>query len=212
MEILAHRGFWTSPEEKNTLLSMERAFRSGLGVETDLRDYRGRLVISHNVADETSPDAEEMFRLYRRSGCAGTLALNVKADGIQVLIKPLLEKYGIDRYFLFDMSVPELVVNEREKLLFYTRHSDVEHECVMYEQAGGVWLDSFYDEQWLTKEIIQQHLGKNKKMCIVSPELHGYNYKAVWAMLKENGYHHSELVMLCTDVPDKAKEYFYGKD
>lgn len=209
MDILAHRGLWKSPEEKNKMLSLERAFKSGFGIETDLRDYAGNLVISHDLADGGSCYAEELFAAYRDYGENSILALNVKADGIQGLLKPLLEKYDIKRYFLFDMSIPELVVNARESLLFYTRHSDIENECVMYEQAKGVWLDSFYDKYWLTRDIIERHLMNNKAICIVSPELHGYSYEFAWKMLKENGYHKNRLISLCTDMPNKAKEFFY---
>ena len=210
MNILAHRGLWKTPEEKNKMFSIERAFASGFGVETDLRDYDGTLVISHDIADAGCCRAEELFKFYRDSGSHSILALNVKADGIQILLKPLLEKYQIKKYFLFDMSIPELVVNARESLPFYTRHSDIENECVMYEKAKGVWLDSVYDKCWLTRDIIGRHLMNNKELCIVSPELHGYAYEPTWKMLKDNFYHESGLISLCTDEPNKAKEFFYA--
>ena len=50
MQILAHRGLWTQTEEKNTVSAIKYAFQSGFGIETDLRDFQEKLVISHNVA------------------------------------------------------------------------------------------------------------------------------------------------------------------
>ena len=46
--ILAHRGFWTEPAEKNSREALERAFREGFGIETDIRDRNGALVVSHD--------------------------------------------------------------------------------------------------------------------------------------------------------------------
>ena len=212
MEILAHRGFWKTPQEKNRATALCRAFENGFGIETDIRDYRGQLVISHNVAEEGALPAEEMFKAYTELGKPGTLALNVKADGIQVLLEPLLEKYGIEKYFLFDMSVPELIVNDSRGLTYFTRHSDVEDICVMYDRASGVWMDSFYDFHWLSVDKMRRHIDAGKTICIVSPELHGQAHLETWNMLKEHHLSEMDSVILCTDYPDRAKEYFYGKD
>lgn len=208
MEILAHRGLWKTQEDRNTINSIYLALDKGFGIETDIRDFNGKLVISHNIADELCPSVEEVFKIYSDKGYKSQLALNVKADGIQDILKPLLEKYHISNYFLFDMSIPELVVYEREKFNYYTRQSDIENVGVMYKHANGVWLDSFYDEHWITSDIIENHLAHNKQICIVSPELHGYTYEETWKMMKENKYYKSDLVSLCTDKPDLARSYF----
>lgn len=208
MKIIAHRGFWQKESEKNTLLALRRALDNGFGIETDLRDYCGKLVISHNISDDKSPLAEDIFNYYETIKSKAVLALNVKADGIQVLLKPLLEKYQILNYFLFDMSIPELVVNVKEKLKFYTRHSDIENECVMYDKACGVWVDSFYCNRWLSIDKIKSHLDSGKSVCIVSPELHSNDYKAVWELIKKENLHNNIHLSLCTDLPMIAREYF----
>lgn len=43
------------------------------------------------------------------------MVLNGKADGI----RPLLKKYAIQNYFLFDMLEPEKDVNTEKELAFY---------------------------------------------------------------------------------------------
>ena len=212
MKFLAHRGRWFQVEEKNSLSAIQSAFEHGYGIETDIRDFNGQLVISHNVATEESPSAREMLKIYRETGCESMLALNVKADGIQVLLEPLLEEYQIKNYYLFDMSIPELIVNEAQGLRYYTRHSDVEPVCVMYDRAAGVWMDSFYDEQWLKTDAIAEHLQAGKEVAIVSPELHGKEHLETWRRLKESGLTDAENLYLCTDRPDEAKEYFYGEN
>lgn len=209
MKILAHRGFWKEEREKNTEAALLRAFEHGYGIETDIRDYQGKLVISHNIADYACPLLETLLKAYKEKGYTTEVALNIKADGLQSMLMPLLQKYKINNYFLFDMSVPELVVYEREKFVFYTRQSDIEFP-LLFDKASGVWLDSFYNSQWIQPQIIETLLSSNKKVCIVSPELHGYKYSGVWEMLKQQEYFKSDLISLCSDKPDLAEEFFYG--
>lgn len=209
MQILAHRGLWKTENEKNSFLSISKAFKEGFGIETDIRDYCGKLVVSHDIADEKSITLESVFEEYIQYGGNSVIALNVKADGIQKLLMPLLEKYKVNNYFLFDMSIPEMVVNSEKMLKCYTRNSDIEEKCVLYDIAEGVWLDYFYNRKWLTNIIVEEHLKNNKKVCIVSPELHGYEYRFIWEMLKINSYHKNEFIALCTDKPDEARRYFY---
>jgi nucleoside-diphosphate-sugar epimerase len=49
MNIISHRGFWLKDEEKNTIQAFERSFEFGFGTETDIRDYKGELVISYDM-------------------------------------------------------------------------------------------------------------------------------------------------------------------
>ena len=212
MKILAHRGLWTRPEEKNTLSSLTKALEKGFGIETDFRDYKERLVISHNVASPFSPSAEDFFRWYSETKRTEFLALNVKADGIQFLMKPLLLKYGITNYALFDSSVPEMVVNRAESLAFLSRRSDIEPEPVLYSSAIGVWMDSFFDESWLTLDKIRYFLKDGKKVVLVSSDLHGKPYESLWGKINQRDLINISDFMLCTDHPLEAKEYFYGKN
>ncbi|MGH2941268.1 MAG: phosphodiesterase, partial [Solirubrobacteraceae bacterium] len=48
MEPLAHRGLWLAPEQRNTLAAFYDAFEHGCGVEIDVRDLDGALVVSHD--------------------------------------------------------------------------------------------------------------------------------------------------------------------
>ena len=90
MIILSHRGYWKTAEEKNTLKAFERSFSMGFGTETDIRDYECELVISHDIADEKSIKLEDFFRIYDDFNKSLPLALNIKADGLQLKLKSLL--------------------------------------------------------------------------------------------------------------------------
>lgn len=212
MDIIAHRGIWYKTEEKNSFNAIREAIDNVFGVEIDIRDYCGNLVVSHDIADESCVSLAKVFQYYNEVNSTVQLALNIKADGIQKLLISLLNHYKISNYFLFDMSIPELVVNEKEKLNFYTRHSDIESECVLYDKAAGIWLDSFYDEHWLKKDIIKQHIFNNKPVCIISPEIHGYDYMDTWNIIRSFKNEKYDMITLCTDIPDKAKEFFNGKN
>lgn len=208
MKIIAHRGYWKLESEKNTKEALVNAFKNNFGIETDIRDRNGSLVISHDIPNEKSILFEEILIEYKKLNSNSILELNIKADGIQQLVKDLMKKHKISNYFVFDMSIPEIVISKKIGINFFTRHSDIEKECVLYEDAIGVWLDSFYDENWLIPEIINYHLDNKKKISIISSEIHGFDNKKMWEMLKKNNFHKNSEIYLCTDLPLKAKEYF----
>ena len=209
MQILSHRGFWTQPAEKNSFAALERSLLRGFGLETDFRDLDGELVVSHDPPRAGAMRAAEFFALYRRVNNPDLpLALNIKADGLQALLKLLLDEAGIDNYFVFDMSVPDTLQWARAGMPYFVRHSEYEPEPVCYEGAAGVWLDEFKGH-WIGAGLIDHHLSAGKRVCIVSPELHGRRHQPVWedyrsfgALLENPG------LMLCTDLPEEARKFF----
>ena len=210
MEIIAHRGFWKTEEERNQKEAFERATNVGIGTETDFRDYQEKLAISHNVADSTCMSADDFFAMYSGTKC--TLALNVKADGIQQLLKELLTKHNITNYFCFDMSIPDTLEYIKSDLKFFVRESEYEAINSLYDKADGVWADGFEGDDWITPEYIKKHRNNGKKVCIVSSDLHKRDYMALWKRINNKEILDDCGVILCTDYPNKAKEFFYGKD
>ncbi len=209
MQIIAHRGFWKTQEEKNSRVALARAMECGYGFETDFRDFGGKVLISHNppIGDELT--ADELFRLYAESGRKGTLALNIKADGLQDMMRDLLEKYGIENYFLFDMSVCDTIPYIERKMKIASRSSEFEPYLPFYKDSEVVWVD-YFDGRTNIVDELRKYIADGKIPCVVSPELHGLPYEPMWQMLNEqivNGKIVNDI-MLCTDVPDKAEQYF----
>lgn len=200
MQILAHRGYWIKEEEKNTKIAFERAFDNNFGIETDLRDIKGTIVISHNMPKGNEMTFEELLQLL--NGRNYTLALNIKADGQADEIKRLLNKYNHTNYFTFDMSIPEMVYQHKVSLNVFTGISDIIPQPILYDKADGVWLDCFNSDWFGEKDIIRIKEA-NKKVCIVSPDLHKREYKNVWER-----YKNLSDIMICTDYPEEAKEFF----
>ena len=208
MIILAHRGYWNNLKERNSLQALRKALESGFGFESDVRDYKEKLVISHNIADSSSPDAEEVFKWLYEFRDKYTFAINIKADGLKDILHGFIRLYGITNYFLFDMSVPQMVEFREMGLKYFSRQSEVEPRPCMYDDASGVWVDGFYSTDWITKDLLETHIKNGKEICLVSPDLHGKeNYKDFWQKIKSFNVD-TKYTMLCTDHPQEAREFF----
>ncbi len=206
IKIIAHRGFWLKPEEKNTLGAFERALQNGFGIETDFRDLSGELMISHDIATDDCMKASIFFDLCNQYPNTDPHAINIKADGLQNLIAPYLALWNPDRYFVFDMSVPDTLGYIKKNLNTFTRLSEYESYQDFDGKAPGIWLDGFHAE-WYGMEQINQYLALGKSVAIVSPELHARDHQALWAKIKSL-YTEGMSIMLCTDLPLEAKKYF----
>lgn len=207
MDIIAHRGFWDKADERNTPIALRYALESGFGFESDIRDYEGELVISHNIADGSCQRAEEVLKWLSEFGDRYCFAINIKADGLKDKLAEMLRRYGIANYFTFDMSVPQTVEYAEMGLTYFTRQSEVERSPILYDNAAGVWIDGFWGTDWITEDLLRRHIESGKRVCMVSPELHHREYRSFWEKLRyfELAWEH---VLLCTDRPREAAEFF----
>jgi glycerophosphoryl diester phosphodiesterase len=208
MKILSHRGYWKTVQEKNTLSAFKRSFDLGFGVETDFRDHNGQLVVFHDLPNSESMRADKMFEMMSLVDSSLPLAINIKADGLQDLLKCAIKKFQIRDYFLFDMSVPDAIVSIKNGLRVFTRQSDLEKHPAFYAEADGVWIDAFYNDGWINEDIIKSHLNAGKSVCLVSPEVHKRFHLNLWNRLKVNQLFNDNSVLLCTDLPEDAAKFF----
>ena len=223
MECLAHRGLWNEPAEKNSLVAFQRALQAGFGIETDLRDHAGTVVISHDPPGggcEPELTFEEFLQIYCDSGATGTLALNIKADGLYADVFRLLQAFAIQSYFVFDMSIPDMLGYLKLGMNCFSRQSEFETPSFIKQKAGfsetrptfphatGIWLDSF-SSIWYSTDLVRDHLDSGLDVCLVSPELHGRDPYPWWDELRkfretvqpDNNEAFGKL-MLCTDFPN----------
>jgi len=203
VQIVAHRGVWQTPEQGNQWPALAGAWSQRWGVETDIRDYRGELIVHHDVppASLTAPTRlSEVLAGFVRAGQPAWLALNIKSDGLAEAIAAAAQPLGLSRYFCFDMSIPDSLPYLRRGVPVFVRQSEYELEPALYEQAAGIWLDSFSSD-WFSAELIRQHLRRGKHVCVVSPELHRRDPLRVWSSVAEaaaSASDHAQL-MICTD-------------
>lgn len=199
MEIISHRGYWKDTSEKNTEAAFRRSFEMQFGTETDVRDDKGELVISHDC-----PTGGEMPFKHFINLAKSTLALNIKSDGLAEKLKQQMASYK-NQWFVFDMSVPDMRSHFKAGNPVFTRMSEVEQHPAWIEKSAGVWLDGF-ESEWYSNDTILTLIRKGKKVCVVSPELHGRQHNELWKMLKE--IKSNDQLILCTDRPEEARSFF----
>ncbi|WP_276973438.1 hypothetical protein [Tatumella ptyseos] len=209
MQILSHRGLWTTAEEKNSLQAFCQSFSAGFGTETDVRDYCGELVISHDIPHQGCLLLRDFFELFVSYDPLLPLALNIKSDGLAEALKNLLREYNIHNYFCFDMSVPDMLSYISAGVNVFARLSEFERENSLLSQVQGIWLDNFINDQ-CDGERIQRLIVRGLPVCCVSPELHQRDPAEYWQQLRKvaGGLPVTDALMLCTDVPDQAREVF----
>ncbi len=208
--ILAHRGLWQRKKAKNSPAALREALRLGFGIETDIRDQGGQLVISHDPPAAAAP----LFRPFleewlRHPALRPILALNIKADGLGMLLRREMQQARGEDYFVFDMSPPEMLVFLQQGFPVYTRQSEYEPKPLHYDRCQGVWMDSF-DQEWITPKHIAAHVKRGKKVALVSPEIHGRDPLPLWKRLKTLSEPIISSVALCTDRPKAARTFFHA--
>lgn len=207
MDILAHRGLWYSEEDRNSVFSIKEAFSRGFGCEIDLRDYNQTIVISHDMGNKASPLFDKILGEWDRyPNC--TLALDIKACGIINDLKPKISNRP--NYFCFGMTVPEMLEYSTAGVSFYTRQSEYEETPILYDLASGVWIDYFNDDEASVKRV-PEHIRNGKGVCVVSAELNGRDPSLQWELLRHLGPQYLEKIMLCTDKPMEAEQFFKGR-
>ena len=204
MNVISHRGYWKTPDEKNSTAAFRRSFELGFGTETDVRDLDGALVISHDMPTRGAMGMTEFLAL---TGGQLPLALNIKSDGLAEPLRKAMAAYDRSAWFVFDMSIPDMRMHLKAGNPVFTRISEVEQAPVWFDESEGVWLDQF-DREWFDVDLVTSLLDTGKRVCVVSSELHRRDYSRLWKMLQPLAA--CDNLILCTDVPEKAQYFFRG--
>ena len=204
--ILAHRGLWRNKQDHNSLDAIVLALASGFGVEIDLRDDGGNVVISHDPPPQsgTVVHLDELLAQIPREHLSW-VAFNIKSDGLSALL-PRIEF----KHFYFDMSFPERMRYVKHDHPIADRVSDLEPLNFLRElppETAAVWVDAF-ESDWFTdsakvNDILQMPVMK----FFVSPELHGREPTKAWETLRYL-MSQREDVGICTDYPERYYEGF----
>lgn len=204
MKIICHRGYWKAAGEKNTPIAFTRSFSMGFGTETDVRDCDGLLVISHDMPKASAMTLknylDDLARFQRRDLIQ---AINIKSDGLSTALAKQMSACA-HPWFVFDMSVPDLIQHIRAGNPCFARMSEYENfPAQLAGQIKGIWLDAF-NSTWYSTGVIQNLLDQNLQVCVVSPELHGRpDHEDLWRALRS--IPQSENLILCTDFPEAAQ-------
>ena len=112
------------------------------------------------------------------------------------------------------MSIPELISAYRKNIKdIFCRNSEFESTEKVLNFSTGIWLDSFDGVHQNLKSLILDFLDKEKKIAIVSPELHVKDRKLMyncWKEIKDLDIPNDlkQTLMICTDYPLIARDFF----
>ena len=202
MKIISHRGLWKIKSQQNSLTAFSKSFSHGFGIEFDVRDFNNEILISHDIPSGNVLKLSDLIKHDKIEN--NILAVNIKSDGILEKVQGILNKIDCEWYF-FDMSIPETIICQKKSFPFFIRVSEYERVNDLVDKADGIWLDSFIST-WYDGSDIKYFLDLNKKLCIVSSELHGRDHKILWNLIRKFKSH--ENISICTDFPTEANKFF----
>ncbi|MDE0783567.1 MAG: phosphatidylinositol-specific phospholipase C/glycerophosphodiester phosphodiesterase family protein [Planktomarina sp.] len=192
MRLIAHR--------RNTLNEL-LATPTKYGVEVDIRSYGDKLVIHHDPFIKG-----ESFEAWISCYQHGTLILNVKEEGLEARLIEMMKSKGINDYFFLDQSFPFLIkwskVGERRCAVRVSEFESIETAMSLAGKIDWVWIDCFTHFP-LSREDADRLKDSGLRLCLVSPELQGWNAESeihtLVALLIERGI---QVDAVCTKRPD----------
>ena len=198
MEYIAHR--------INTVEELKKTPKE-YGVELDLRDFGDRLILQHDPFTD-GEDFEEYLKYYNH----GTMILNIKSERIEHRVLELIQKYNIQKYFFLDSSFPMIYSlskdGEKDIALRFSEFEGLDTILNMKDKVDWIWVDCFTR---LALTNLEANLLKQAKfkLCLVSPELQGYDPECeipkMWNVLVERNIF---IDAICTKRPDIWKSMF----
>ncbi|MGI4857954.1 MAG: phosphatidylinositol-specific phospholipase C/glycerophosphodiester phosphodiesterase family protein [Janthinobacterium lividum] len=192
MRLISHR--------RNTIAELHATDRK-YGVEVDIRSEGQELIIHH---DPFAPG--ESFTQWIDAYAHGTLILNVKEEGLESRLIPLMASKGITDYFFLDQSFPYLVkwskAGEHRCAVRVSEFESVESALTLAGKVDWVWVDCFTHFPLSGEQARRLHMA-GFRLCLVSPELQGRDaaseIPALIALLNERGI---AADAVCTKRPD----------
>lgn len=157
-------------------LEASRVISRDYGAEIDLRLHHGGLVLAHEPL-EKGCDFGSWLSTYHGS----LLVINVKEMGLEELIVDEITRINshID-YFFLDQSIPYMIKSIANGYECAARISEYETvESAYLQNTTWLWVDSFTGnwDHLVELSIQQEKISRRRKVCLVSPELQGRNFK-----------------------------------
>jgi len=173
MKIIRHR--------RNTIAEL-RDTPINLGVEVDVRTFGDKLIIHHDPFVQ-GESFDEWIASYRH----GLLILNVKEEGLEERLLDLMNKHSIKDFFFLDQSFPFIVKTtkrgEYRCAIRVSEFESIETALLMCGKVLWVWVD-FFTRFPLDHEKFQKLQAAGLSICLVSPELQGYDESCIFALQK----------------------------
>jgi hypothetical protein len=167
------------------------------GVEVDVRDYDGRLRLTHDPFIQ-GEDLDEFLAGYHHAG----IIFNTKCDGLESDIIRLAEKHAIENYWFLDTALPSLVklakAGIRNAAVRYSEFEPIEATLSFAGLVDWVWVDCF--TYLPLNPRVWEQLRRHFKICIVSPELQRHGRARIGAYRAQ--LRDMPVDGVCTDFPE----------
>ena len=146
------------------------------GVEIDVREYRGRLILQHEPF-VTGEKLEVFLKKFNHK----FIIFNVKSERIEFKILHYVKKYKLKKYFFLDSSFPMIknLINLKEKNIACRVSDEEDIKTALNLKQKVIWI--WFETQFPFKKsypILKKLKKNNFKICIVLPDLHKKKIKS----------------------------------
>jgi hypothetical protein len=180
----------------NTVAQLENV-PTNQGIELDIRADGNQLILHHDPFQKGEV-LEDLLKKYNHQ----CIILNTKCEGMEKEILTLMKKYSIKNYFFLDLSLPFLVKYANKGIkdiaVRYSEYEPIEFALAFAGKVDWVWVDCF--THLPLDAATYQKLKEHFKICLVSPELQGYDTERI-AVFKEQ-IKEMNIDAVCTKRPD----------
>lgn len=179
----------------NTVEDLKKTPRE-LGIEIDIRESGGKLVLSHE-AFEGGTNFEEFLTHYSHA----FMIIDVKEEGIEGKIIELMKKHGIIDYFLLNVNFPTILELASEGFRNMSARLS-EYESIPHGLEGKcdwLFIETFTKIPFDTESY--KYLKEHFKLCLLSPDRFGRpeDIPEYAKYMKENGMHIDAVLTKRTD-------------
>jgi glycerophosphoryl diester phosphodiesterase len=204
MKIICHRGLWTKKIEQNSLKACLEGAKLFDGIEVDLKNQNGKIVLSHDPITKNN-HAVSLESLFKKTPKT-FFALNIKEDGLGRELRKLISRHKINNYMCFDLSFPESLQFQKEQLRVFPRMGDMDPKLKVFPK--GLVIDVFDQTNYSQVLRSLKALKDPCELFFISPELHGHQVEVNWSKIKRFLTQSSHSAYLCTDRPADASQFF----
>jgi hypothetical protein len=155
---------------RSNSLSQAALVKKPSGAEIDLRLSFGEVIVAHDPYESGCT-----FKDWLKVFSGDFVVLNLKEMGLQEIVLTELQNQRPElNYFFLDLAMPDLLKSLALGMNCAARISEFESiDVIQKVDAPWYWLDSFTGNWDFLNRIDGQADLKNKKFCLVSPELQG---------------------------------------
>ena len=148
MKIICHRGLWKTQKQQNQLDACLKAAKEFDGLEIDLKNRNGQIVLSHDpITSKESPiELVDLLKELKKIKVEPMIAFNIKEDGLGPNLKTIIDRFKCRDYFCFDLSRPEELKYQSIGLKVFQRFGDNDPWQKNHSFSEGLVIDVYSPE------------------------------------------------------------------